>query len=280
MPTELPFVDEPTKAIEPEKPVRKSEKEVFNIPEKNIKMELETIKEEDGTELSFPKTAKPETAIDLPKKKGKPRGHAKDPEKMKEHMAKMRAKSAETRARKKAEKEAMKKGKQPARPTTNVPQDDSRPTTNLIPDTPPNTPVENPQYSQPVEADVLRKKLEELEKQNTAYKNWYQQNKHHLNQIPQQKPVQQQQPVYDNRSRQSLNMNQGLDRLTHLEAMIRKDEREKLLQKQKSEREEQAKNLANARNKMPHGLRKWQSLPAKEHYSNNVDMWSKCFDPK
>lgn len=281
MPVELPFVNDPAqKPVEPEQPVRKSEKEVFDIPEKqNVKMELETIKEDDGTELKFPKTEKPPDAIDLPKKKGKPRGHAKDPEKMKEHMAKMRAKSAETRARKKAEKEALKKGKQPAQTPP--------------PARPPTPNVETPQYSQPVDATALQQKLAELEKQNKAYKDWYQQNKHHLNNIPANTrhvkptpqpsqpipvPQTQGQVMYDNRH--SMNMNQGLDRLSHLEAMIRKDEREKLLQKQKQEREEQAKNLANARNKMPVGLRKWQNLPAQQHYANNVDMWSKCFEPK
>ena len=190
---------------------------------------------------------------------------------MKEHMAKMRAKSAETRARKKAEKEALKKGKPPAQTPP--------------PARPPTPNVETPQYSQPVDATALQQKLAELEKQNKAYKDWYQQNKHHLNNIPAKPkpsepipvPQTQGQVMYDNRH--NMNMSQGLDRLSHLEAMIRKDEREKLLAKQKQEREEQAKNLANARNKMPVGLRKWQNLPAQQHYANNVDMWSKCFDP-
>ena len=274
MPTELPFINEPTQKVE--EPVRKSDKEVFDMPDKsNVKMDIQKHVTNDGTEISFPQTARPPDAIEI-KKKGKPRGHAKDPEKMKEHMAKMRAKSAETRARKKAEKS--KKNSVPL-PTIN----EQTP----VPKAPPPTPVENPQHSQPVDATDLHKKLAELEKQNNAYKNWYQQNKHHLNKIPaqQEKPaeyknVNQSQVVYDNRSRASLDMNKGLDRLSNLEAMIRKDEREKLLKKQKEDGEEQAKNLANNRNKMPAGLRKWQSLPAQQHYANNVDMWSKCFEPK
>lgn len=282
MPTELPYVNEPTsKPAEPQQPVRKSEKEVFDLPEKNVKIETQSIVIDDGTELTFPKTQKPPDAIELPKKKGKPRGHAKDPEKMKEHMAKMRAKSAETRARKKAEKQAQKK--QPLQP---VPE--NKPLeiqgglpegfAGHVPKNPPNTPVEKPKYSQPVDATALQQRLAELEKQNKAYKDWYSQNKHHLNNIPvKPKPSQ---PIPIPQPQGQYNMNQGLDRLSHLEAMIRKDEREKLLAKQKAEREEQAKNLANARNKMPVGLRKWQNLPAQQHYSNNVDMWSKCFEPK
>ena len=132
---------------------------------------------------------------------------------------------------------------------------------------PPNTPnVDQPQYSQPVDPHALRNKLQELEKQNKAYKDWYTQNKHHLNNIPAQQPQQ--------------NVNAGFDRLHSLEQMIRKDERDKLLSQQKAEREEQAKNLANKRHKMPAGLQKWQNMNASKHYANNEDMWADCFNPK
>ena len=280
MPVELPYVnDSVQKPIEPVQPVRKPETEIFTQPKKNMELEIKP--------TGFPQTQKPPDAIPLEKKKGKPRG-VKDPEARKAHMEKMRKASAESRARKKAEKlkkssplatiPEESKAPQVERPTTNIPQDDSRPTTNFIPNPPP-TPVNNPTHSQPVEADVLRKKLEELQKQNTAYKTWYQQNKHQLNQIPVQ-PVQQKPAEYKNVNQtQYQNMNAGLDRLNSLEKMIRKDERDKILSQQKQEREEQAKNLrSNVR--MPKGLQKWQSVNSSKSYKTNEDMWADCFNPR
>lgn len=271
MPVELPYVnDTAQKPSEPVQPVRKPETEIFTKP--NMELEIKP--------NGFPQTQKPPDAIPLEKKKGKPRG-VKDPEARKAHMEKMRKASAESRARKKAEKS---KAKAPLatipeeRPTTNVPQDNSRPTTNFIPDNPPPTPVNNPVHSQPVEADLLRKKLEELQKQNTAYKTWYQQNKHHLNQIPAQ-PVQQKPAEYKNINHSQANLNAGFDRLNSLEKMIRKDERDKMLAQQKLEREEQAKNLrSNVR--MPKGLQKWQSVNSSKTYKTNEDMWADCFNPR
>tara|TARA_R100000541_G_scaffold44152_1_gene51305 strand:- start:1314 stop:2180 length:867 start_codon:yes stop_codon:yes gene_type:complete len=288
MPVELPYVnDSVQKPVEPVQPVRKPETEIFTKP--NMELEI--------TPTGFPQTNKPPDAIPLikeEKKKGKPRG-VKDPEARKAHMEKMRKASADSRARKKAEKIKSKQGLptipegRPLIQVTETPQ--------LIPNPPPTTPVNNPVHSQPVEADLLRKKLEELQTQNNAYKSWYTENKHHLDKIPvtvgghsvsganqgvsgANQGIQHQKPAeYKNINQQQMNMNAGFDRLNSLEKMIRKDEREKVIEQQKIEREEQAKNLrTNVR--MPKGLQKWQSVNTSKTYKTNEDMWADCFNPR
>lgn len=280
MPVELPYVNDTVqKPEEPSQPVRKPEAEIFTQPKPNVDMEIKP--------SGFPQTQKPPDAIPLEKKKGKPRG-VKDPEARKAHMEKMRKASAESRARKKAEKS---KGKQPLQ---TIPENKPLEIQGGLPEgfsghkpepiTPPNTPVNNPVHSQPVEADQLRKRLQELEKQNTAYKTWYKQNRHILNQIPPQEnhvkpPPSQPINIPQPQVSQQNHVNAGLERLSSLEKMIRKDERDKMLAQQKLEREEQAKNLrSNVR--MPKGLQKWQSVNNSKTYKSNEDMWADCFNPR
>ena len=273
MPTELPFVNETvSKVLEP---IRKPETEIF-IQTGGTSSPKTPISNEGGNGGSipqdkFPVTQKPDDAIPL-KKKGKPRGLNKDPEKMKEHMAKMRAKSAETRAKNKVSKSI------PKQELQSIPEVPSTP--NVAPSSTPN--IVQPQYSQPVDANKLTERLTELEKQNKAYKDWYTQNKQHLDNIPTggtSSPIVPIAPI-SNQGGYGGSIPQGLDRLHSLEQMIRKDEREKLMKQQKEQREEQAKNLSNRRHNMPVGLQKWKNMNASKHYANNEDMWADCFNPK
>lgn len=259
MPVELPYVNDAVQ--KPIETIRKPETEIFTNPKPNMELEIKP--------TGFPQTQKPSDAIILEKKKGKPRG-VQDPEAKKIHMEKMRKASADSRAKKKQQK------------LQTIPENkliQVVETPQLIPNPPPPTPVnmEGSVHSQPVEADQLRAELKKLQHQNNAYKTWYQENKEHLNKIPKQQPSQ---PI--NIPQQQYNnsqMNAGFDRLHSLEIMIRKDEREKMVNQQKLEREEQAKNLA-LNFVMPKGLQKWQNVNKSKTYKSNEDMWHDCFNPK
>ena len=214
----------------PEQPIIKTRNEADIFDFKPIKPKKEKQKKQEEPQVQVePEQPKP--------KKKKTRGVSqRDPEWMKEHMAKMREKSTQVRKEKAMQKKKAKEEKLKAQ--------------GIDPNPPPSQNISHPSPS--------HEKSPVVTPPPPPQGNHSQQHVPNVGQPPSKVQVQSHHPPPPRQPQSNHHNISGLDKLTQLENMIRRDERQKILQEEKKRRENQARELAKKPPvKIPRGLQKW-----------------------